>query len=124
MNAARLELNADSGWKFFAGDVSGAEAPAFTDSSWHTVDLPHDWSIEGRMDKNNPSGSGGGFFPNGTGWYRRTWNAPADWKDKRVSVEFDGVYRNATVYLNGHKIGNTALRVQQFPIRFDAGASI
>ncbi len=69
------------------------------------MQLPHDWSIEGRPEKTNPSGAGGGFFPNGTGWYRKTFSAPADWKGKRVTVEFDGVYRDATVYLNGHKLG-------------------
>ncbi len=102
---ARVELSADSGWKFLLGDPSGAEAPSFTDTSWRTVDLPHDWSIESRPDKSNPSGSGEGFFPGGTGWYRKTFAASNNWKDKRVSVEFDGIYRNATVFLNGHKLG-------------------
>ena len=101
----RLDLAADSGWKFLLGDPSGAEAPSFADASWRTVDLPHDWSIESKPDKDAPSGGGGGFFPGGTGWYRKTFTASADWKGKRVSVEFDGVYRNATVYLNGHKLG-------------------
>jgi beta-galactosidase len=101
----RLELAADSDWKFFLGDPNGAEGKAFADGSWRTVNLPHDWSIEGATDKNNPTGSGGGFFPAGTGWYRNTFTAPPEWKGKRVSVEFDGVYRDATVYLNGHKLG-------------------
>ena len=104
-NPARQELAADAGWKFFLGDPSGAEAPSFADASWRAVDLPHDWSIESKPDKDNPSGSGEGFFPGGIGWYRKTFHAPADWKSKRVSVEFDGVYRDATVYLNGHKLG-------------------
>ncbi len=101
----RQVLPADSGWKFMLGDPSGAEAPEFADGGWRTVDLPHDWSIEGRPDANNPSGAGGGFFPAGVGWYRKTFSARADWHDKQVSVEFDGVYRDATVYLNGHKLG-------------------
>ncbi len=101
----RQVLPADSGWKFMLGDPSGAEAPAFADSGWRTVYLPHDWSIEGRTDANNPSGAGGGFFAAGVGWYRKTFSAPADWHDKQVSVEFVGVYRDATVYLNGHKLG-------------------
>ncbi len=104
-DAPRLELAADSGWKFLLGDPSGAEAPSFAGGSWRRVDLPHDWSIEGQIDKNNPTGSGGGFFPAGTGWYRRTFRAPADWKGKRVNVEFDGVCSHATIYLNGHKLG-------------------
>jgi len=107
-NAPRQELSADAGWKFLLGDPSGAEAPSFADASWRTVDLPHDWSIESKPDKDNPSGAGGGFFPGGIGWYRRTFHVPANWKGKRVSVEFDGVYRDATVYLNGHKLGTHA----------------
>ncbi len=101
----RQELAADAGWKFFLGDPSGAETPMFVDASWRAVDLPHDWSIESKPDKDNPSGSGGGFFPGGIGWYRKAFHAPANWNGKRVSVEFDGVYRDATVYFNGHKLG-------------------
>ena len=101
----RTVLAADAGWRFFLGEASGAEAPSFADGAWRTVDLPHDWSIEGRPEKDNPSGSGGGFFPTGIGWYRKTFAAPPAWQGKRVSVEFDGVYRDATVYLNGKKLG-------------------
>jgi beta-galactosidase len=110
MNAAdngspRQVLAADTGWKFLLGDPVGAEAAAFVDSSWRTVDLPHDWSIETAPEKGNPAGGGEGYFPAGIGWYRKTFHAPAGWKGKRVSVEFDGVYRNATVYLNGRQLG-------------------
>ncbi|GGA63984.1 beta-galactosidase [Edaphobacter acidisoli] len=104
-DSSRQELAADTGWKFLLGDPSGAESPSFADASWRTVDLPHDWSIESTPNKDNPSGSGGGYFPGGIGWYRKSFHAPANWKGKRVSVEFDGVYRDATVYLNGHKLG-------------------
>jgi beta-galactosidase len=101
----RQQLKADSGWKFFLGDPAGAEALSFRDSDWRTVDLPHDWSVEGVPDAKNPTGSGGGFFPAGVGWYRRTFTAPLSWKGKQVTVEFDGVAANATVYLNGKKLG-------------------
>jgi beta-galactosidase len=103
---SRVELSADSDWRFLLGDPSGAEARQFVDASWRTVNLPHDWSIEGVPDKSSPTGGGGGFFPAGTGWYRKTFTAPKEWKGKRVSVEFDGVYRDATVYLNGNKLGS------------------
>jgi beta-galactosidase len=53
----------------------------------------------------SPTKGGGGFFPAGVGWYRRTFQAPSDWKGQRISVEFDGIYRNGTVYLNGEKLG-------------------
>ncbi len=104
-DAPRQELAADAGWKFLLGDPAGAEARSFADGTWRPVDLPHDWSIEGKPDKDAPGGSGEGFYEGGTGWYRKTFHAPAGWKGKRVSVEFDGVYRDATVYLNGHKLG-------------------
>ena len=102
---SRLELNADADWRFVLGDPSGAEAPQFADASWRTVNLPHDWSIEGAPAKDNPTGSGGGFFPAGTGWYRKTFTSPKEWNGKRVSVEFDGVYKDATIFLNGKKLG-------------------
>ncbi len=104
-NPPRLELAADSGWKFMLGDPSGAAAPSFADSAWRTVNLPHDWSIESRPEKDSPTGAGEGFFPAGVGWYRKTFSTAGSWQGKRVSVEFDGVYRDATVYLNGHKLG-------------------
>lgn len=103
--AARQQLSADFDWKFFLGDPTGADAPQFADTSWRTVQLPHDWSVEGKIDRNNPSGRGGGYFPAGVGWYRKTFAVPAGWKGKRVTVEFDGVHMDATVYLNGHRLG-------------------
>ena len=81
------------------------------------MDLPHDWSIEGAAGQGQSDGSGGGYFPAGTGWYRKTFSAPAEWKGKRVSVEFDGVYRDATVYMNGHKLGTQPYGYTSF--RFD-----
>jgi beta-galactosidase len=103
--ASRQVLSADFDWKFALGDTAGAEAAGFDDASWRVVQLPHDWSIESAPDQKNPTQGGGGFFPSGIGWYRKTFQAPAAWKDKRVSVEFDGIYRNATIYLNGAALG-------------------
>jgi beta-galactosidase len=58
-------------WRFFPGDPSGAESPGFEAGGWLDLDLPHDWSIEGKIDPKNPMGGSGGFFPVGIGWYRR-----------------------------------------------------
>jgi beta-galactosidase len=102
---ARERLVFDHDWKFAVGDTAGAEAPSYDAGGWRTVDLPHDWSIEGKIDPKNPMGGSGGFLPTGVGWYRRAFNAPAAWKGKRVSVEFEGVYMNATVYVNGQSLG-------------------
>ena len=101
----RERLRFDNDWKFCLGDPGGAESAAFDAAGWRSVDLPHDWSIEGKIDPKNPTGGSGGFFPSGVGWYRRTFTAPAAWNGKRIAVEFEGVYMNATVYINGHELG-------------------
>ena len=118
----RHELAADSNWKFLLGDPTGAETQSFNDSSWRKVDLPHDWSIEGVPDEKNPMGSGGGFFPAGVGWYRKTFVAPPDWKGKTVSIEFEGVAATATVFLNGKKLGFHPHAYTSF--RFDLGPAL
>ena len=100
----REHLRIDDNWKFFLGDPKDASTTGFADSGWRSVTLPHDWSIEGKMDPKAPMGGQGGFFPGGVGWYRYHWQAPADWMGKRVRVEFEGVYMNADVYLNGQKL--------------------
>lgn len=97
--------NFDFGWKFHAGALKGAENPAYNDSSWRKVDLPHDWSIEGDFNQNNPSFSRGGWLPTGKVVYRKTFAVPSDQKDKRFVIYFDGAYRNSSVYLNGHLLG-------------------
>ena len=101
----RLVLLADFDWRFTLGDPAGAELPSFDDTAWRLVQLPHDWSIESPPDPQGQTGNGEGYFPAGTGWYRRAFAAPSAWKGKRVRVEFDGIYRNATVFLNGHALG-------------------
>jgi beta-galactosidase len=100
----RERLITDDNWKFFQGDPADAATTGFDDSSWRDVTLPHDWSIEGRISPTAPTGGVGGFFPSGVAWYRHHLDAPAVWKGKIVRVEFEGVYVNADVYLNGQKL--------------------
>lgn len=95
----------DFDWKFCLDDLQNASTVGFDDKSWRTLDLPHDWSIEGAIDKKNPSGTAGGYFPTGVGWYRKTFVAPAEWKDKKVSIYFEGVYMNSEVFINGKSLG-------------------
>jgi beta-galactosidase len=92
-------------WRFNLGDVANAQEAGFDDSKWRQLDLPHDWSIEGEFSENAPSGTGGGALPGGLGWYRKTFTIPATAKGKLIFVEFDGVYRNSEVWLNGHYLG-------------------
>ena len=95
----------DSGWKFYLGDAPGASDPSFNDASWRTLDLPHDWSIELPFDSTSPTGTGGGALRGGMGWYRKTFTLPPSSKSKNVFIDFDGVYMNSEVWINGHSLG-------------------
>ncbi len=102
----RQRLLMDYGWSFTTGDPAGAEQPDFDDTGWRQVDLPHDWSIEGPYDQNAPTGGRGGYLPTGVGWYRRTFTVPERASGRRVTIEFDGVYENSDVWVNGHHLGS------------------
>ena len=102
---AEREMNFNENWKFHLGDTAGASARQFNDRSWRTINLPHDWSIEGRPEINNPSGNDGGYYPAGIGWYRKTFNFQQDCRLTETIIYFEGVYMNATVFVNGHELG-------------------
>lgn len=95
----------DADWKFFLGDTAAASSKDFNDEHWRHLDLPHDWSIEGKINPRNPTGNAGGYFPAGTGWYRKSFNVPTGWKGRNVSVYFEGVYMNSEVFINGRSLG-------------------
>src|SRR5215216_2487671 len=105
VNAQRVILSFDKDWKFLKGDASGAEQVSFADGSWQQVDVPHDWSIEGPYDRNNKTGRGGGFLPNGIAWYRKQFTVPEEYAKRTVAVEFDGVMANSDVWINGQHLG-------------------
>ncbi len=94
------------GWKFILADDITFATPAFNDTGWRDLHLPHDWSIEGDFSKSNPSTPSGGALPGGIGWYRKHFKTPDGvGKGKVCTVEFDGVFMNSTVYINGREIG-------------------
>lgn len=95
----------DLNWKFFMGDTASAQLKDFNDINWRNLDLPHDWSIEGKINHKNPTGVAGGYFPAGVGWYRKTFKVPGEWKAKNVSIYFEGVYMNSEVFINGKSLG-------------------
>lgn len=95
----------NKGWRFLLSDSGTLPAPGYDDSSWRSLDLPHDWAIEGDFSETNPSGTGGGALPGGVGWYRKTFEYSPSWKGKDVYVDFDGAYMNATIFINGHELG-------------------
>ncbi len=95
----------DRGWTFNLGDVPAAKNMGFNDSGWRKLNLPHDWSIEGKFSKDNPATPEGGALPGGIGWYRKTFTLPESSKNKIISVDFDGVYQKSEVWINGHLLG-------------------
>ncbi len=107
----------DQGWRFLKADTSGAEKPEFDDSSWRTIDLPHDWSIEDLPSQNNDSVIGPfsrksigkmatGYTVGGTGWYRKTFVIDKSDTGKEAYLQFDGVYMNPDIWVNGKHVGN------------------
>lgn len=127
--AGRQEVLFDQGWRFHRGAAEGAEAPFFDDSGWRAVDLPHDWSIEdlpgmdSPFDRNATSQVSGGFTVGGTGWYRKSFTLPSDQKDRRVIIQFDGAYMDATVWLNGNSLGTHPYGYTPFWFDVTQGAS-
>jgi beta-galactosidase len=103
--AERVVQSFDAGWKFTRGDVAAAEKTEFADESWRTLDVPHDWSIEGPFDLANPTRGSGGFLPAGVGWYRKHFVLPKEFTGPRVFIEFDGVMANSDVWINGVHLG-------------------
>lgn len=102
----------DRDWKFFRGGAFGAQSPDFNDAAWKSIDLPHDWSIEdlpgtnSLFDSNAVSQIGGGFTTGGTGWYRKKFTVNKTDLGKAIYLQFDGVYMNAGVWINGEYLGN------------------
>jgi len=94
----------DSSWRFHLGDEPTAKQPGFDDTNWRTLDLPHDWSIEGPLTPPPEGDSNNGFFTHGVGWYRKNFTLP-DAAGKKVVIEFDGVYMNSEVWINGQFLG-------------------
>ncbi|WP_207515335.1 glycoside hydrolase family 2 TIM barrel-domain containing protein [Longitalea luteola] len=102
---ARVREDFDKNWTFHLGDIAGAKSTSFDDASWRKLNLPHDWSIELPFDSTSPTGTGGGALRGGLGWYRKTFTLPASDKGKNIFIDFDGVYCNSEVFINGHSFG-------------------
>ena len=104
---ARERKNFDADWRFILADSAQMATPTYNDSHWRTLDLPHDWAIEGDFYAGNPSGAGGGALPGGIGWYRKHLSLDCETvPGSRYFIEFDGVYMNSTVYVNGQEVGH------------------
>ena len=103
---ARERVNFDKGWRFILADSAQMSKTEYNDSWWRKLDVPHDWAIEGDFYAGNPSGAGGGALPGGVGWYRKSFAVKSEEvKSGIFFLEFDGVYMNSTVYVNGREVG-------------------
>lgn len=117
LQAQRSEQSLEKNWKFSKGDTPEAVQPQYDDSKWETVTIPHDWAIFGPFDRSNDlqevavtqnfekqasvkTGRTGGLPYVGIGWYRTTFDAPAD---KQITLIFDGAMSEARVYINGQE---------------------
>ena len=101
----RMVEDFDADWRFARGDFAGAEQAAWKDDAWLDVRLPHDWSIEGTMEKDAATGGPGGYVPSGIGWYRKRFSVAKSDRGRRFTIYFDGVYERSTVWINGHRLG-------------------
>ena len=122
IKAHRVETNLNFGWRFHAGDGKGYELPAFDDSGWRQVNVPHDFQIEQpwvapsadeKADNSDVAAniksrlSSRGFKEMGAGWYRLHLSPADTLKGRRLLLQFDGIMYTADVYLNGQRIGGT-----------------
>jgi len=96
----------DFGWKFHLGDITDPTVTHlnYNDTSWRTLDIPHDFVVEGTFSPNADKSHG--YLPYGIGWYRRYFSVAANLKGQTMWIDFDGTYRNANAYLNGVLLGN------------------
>ncbi len=104
-NKVRDTTDFTENWKFYLGDDSVAYTPAYDDAGWRTLDLPHDWSIEADFSVDNPATPGGGALPGGIGWYRKEFTVDKSNENKSIYIDFDGIYWNSKVWINGHLLG-------------------
>ncbi|KJD34346.1 glycoside hydrolase [Tamlana nanhaiensis] len=102
---ARIVEDFNFNWQFQLGDFPKAVDSTFKSDDWRTLNLPHDWSIEGDFSEEHPAKPEGGALPTGVAWYRKTFKLSETNKNKIISIEFDGVYRKSEVWINGHYLG-------------------
>jgi Glycosyl hydrolases family 2, sugar binding domain len=112
---ARQRIDLNAGWRFIRSDVSGAQDPAFNDSGWTAVTVPHTWNAADGQD-------GGANYYRGIGWYRRHYTPPASFAGKKLWLQFAGANQVADVWVNGVSLGQHRGGYARF--RFDATAAL
>ena len=102
-NSRKVSFNSD--WSFHLNDSIKDNDTINSTTVWRTLNVPHDWSIEGKFDEKSPAGYGGGALNGGLGWYKKTFKVAITDTSKVTSIIFDGVYKNSEVWVNGHYLG-------------------
>jgi beta-galactosidase len=102
--ARATTVSFDADWKFHLGDITSAQTPNFDDSSWTSLSVPHDFSIELAFNQSSKATFEGGYLDGGIGWYRKAFSLPASAGTQKTIIQFDGVYMDSTVYLNGTQV--------------------
>lgn len=102
-NEVRKKENFDFDWKFTLSDNLEYAESDYRDLDWEQIQLPHDWNIKQQFEPK--AGGSAAFLPEGIGWYRKTFKVPASYKDKLISILFDGIFHQSDVYINGHHLG-------------------
>lgn len=99
------KVSFNSNWSFHLNDSLIDKDTIGTSTKWRTLNVPHDWSIEGKFDEKSPAGYGGGSLNGGLGWYKKTFKIASEDINKTITIAFDGVYKNSEVWVNGHYLG-------------------
>ncbi len=115
--SVRSKENFNQDWRFTLGDAPEYREPSFDDSAWRSISVPHDWSIESKYTPDFPTGKNNGFFEEGLGWYRKSFTVSTEDKNKQFVIQFDGVYMNSEVWINGRYLGRRPFGYSTF--RYD-----
>lgn len=104
--SSRRYIPLNDGWKFTLHDEPSVNQPNYNDSSWRLLNLPHDWAFENGYSEDGSQGANGGYASGGIGWYKKEFILQeADYSDKRIYIDFDAIYMNSEVWMNGHYLG-------------------
>jgi beta-galactosidase len=104
LKAQRKEINFNNNWNFILEDNSSFSKENVDDANWKNLNVPHDWSFEKGVRKGGDQGQGGGYHDGGIGWYRKYFNIKKESLSKITYINFDGVYMNSEVWINGNYI--------------------
>lgn len=112
----RYTADFNKDWMFYLGDCKEYENTNYDDSSWQRISLPHDWSIQYELSKDAKTGGGGGYVTAGIGWYRKHFHFDMPVEEQKIFVLFEGIYMDATIYLNGKKVGEQEYGYNSFQV--------